>query len=230
MNKSLEKIRDIKSLINEVYDDRKCQGELTEGARKSWLCFKQYCDDINQDLERLEKINEVWHDNEPMESVDINDEHLQELYDYINKLEKENEQLKEQRDSLAINNGELVVKVTDLQKENQELLVNKNLAQKLAVEYKNKIDKLEKENQKLKEELQLTETARQLIYNELKCCSGMSEYIEKLQNAIEVLKDYLKLEVDIDTKTIITDVGDISIVGATKEDVEDLMLLKEVLE
>lgn len=79
MSKSLEKIRDIKSLINEVY-----QGELNEGARKSWLCFKQYCDDIKQDLELLE-------------------------------------QLKQQRDSLAINNGELCVKVTDLQKENQEL-------------------------------------------------------------------------------------------------------------
>lgn len=79
MNKSIEKIRDIKALINEVYDDRKCQGELTEGARKSWLCFKQYCDDIKQDLELLE-------------------------------------QLKQQRDSLAINNGELCVKVTDLEK------------------------------------------------------------------------------------------------------------------
>lgn len=79
MNKSLEKIRDIKSLINEVY-----QGELSECARKSWLCFQQDCDDIKQDLELLE-------------------------------------QLKQQRDSLAINNGELCVKVTDLQKENQEL-------------------------------------------------------------------------------------------------------------
>lgn len=74
MNKSLEKIRDIKSLINEFYQD-----ELTEGARKSWLCFKQYCDDIKQDLELLE-------------------------------------QLKQQRDSLAINNGELCVKVCKLEK------------------------------------------------------------------------------------------------------------------
>ena len=146
MSKSLEKIRDIKSLINEVYQD-----ELNEGARKSWLVFQQYCDDIKQDLELLE-------------------------------------QLKQQRDSLAINNGELCVKVTDLQKENQELLVNKNLAQKLAVEYKNKIDKLEKENQKLKEKLELTETARQLLYNELKCCNGISEYAQKLKKVIEILK------------------------------------------
>lgn len=115
MNKSLEKIRDIKSLINEVYQD-----ELNEGARKSWLVFQQYCDDIKQDLELLE-------------------------------------QLKQQRDSLAINNGELVVKVADLQKENQEL----------------------------KEKLELTETARQLLYNELKCCNGISEYAQKLEKAIE---------------------------------------------
>lgn len=74
MNKSLEKIRDIKSLINEVYQD-----ELNEGARKSWLVFQQYCDDIKQDLELLE-------------------------------------QLKQQRDSLAINNGELCVKVCNLEK------------------------------------------------------------------------------------------------------------------
>lgn len=74
MSKSLEKIRDIKSLINEVYQD-----ELNEGARKSWLVFQQYCDDIKQDLELLE-------------------------------------QLKQQRDSLAINNGELCVKVCKLEK------------------------------------------------------------------------------------------------------------------
>ncbi len=61
------------------------------------------------------------------------------------------EQLKQQRDSLAINNGELCVKVTDLQKENQELK-----------EYQIKINRynsdlivastrLKKENQELKE-------------------------------------------------------------------------------
>ena len=48
---------------------------------------------IKQDLERLEAINKVWHDNEPMESVDINANHLQELYNYINKLQQ-NEKLK----------------------------------------------------------------------------------------------------------------------------------------
>ena len=98
MSKSLEKIRDIKSLINEFYQD-----ELNEGARKSWLVFQQYCDDIKQDLELLE-------------------------------------QLKQQRDSLAINNGELCVKVCNLEKENQELVVNKNLAQKLALNFKKAIE------------------------------------------------------------------------------------------
>jgi hypothetical protein len=53
---SKEKIRDIKSVINEFYHNEKCEGRLTEGARKSWLLFQEYCDDILQDLERLEAL------------------------------------------------------------------------------------------------------------------------------------------------------------------------------
>ena len=52
------------------------------------------CRTIKQDLERLEEINKVWHKNEVMESVDINAKHLQELYDYISKVNQENEKLK----------------------------------------------------------------------------------------------------------------------------------------
>ena len=37
-------------------------------------------------LDRLEGINKVWHENEPMESVDINGNHLQEKYDLLNDL------------------------------------------------------------------------------------------------------------------------------------------------
>ena len=51
---SKEKIRDIKSVINEFYHNEKCEGRLTECARKSWLLFQEYCDDILQALERLE--------------------------------------------------------------------------------------------------------------------------------------------------------------------------------
>lgn len=51
---SKEKIRDIKSVINEFYHTEKCEGRLTECARKSWLLFQEYCDDILQDLELLE--------------------------------------------------------------------------------------------------------------------------------------------------------------------------------
>jgi hypothetical protein len=53
---SKEKIRDIKSVINEFYHNEKCEGRLTECARKSWLLFQEYCDDILQDLERLENL------------------------------------------------------------------------------------------------------------------------------------------------------------------------------
>lgn len=49
---------------------------------------------VKEALDRLKEINEVWHENEPMESVDINGKHLQELYDFINKLTEENEKYK----------------------------------------------------------------------------------------------------------------------------------------
>ena len=49
---------------------------------------------IKKDLERLEEINKVWHENEVMESVDINAKHLQELYEYIIYANKQNEKLK----------------------------------------------------------------------------------------------------------------------------------------
>lgn len=54
------------------------------------------------------------------------------------------EQLEKDHDKTLINNGELVVKVTDLQKENQELVVNKNAAQILALNLKRENDKLKK--------------------------------------------------------------------------------------
>lgn len=56
METNLEKIRDIKSVINEFYHERKCRGGLSEGARNSWLCYQQDCDDIKQDLKRLETL------------------------------------------------------------------------------------------------------------------------------------------------------------------------------
>ena len=55
---SKEKIRDIKSVINEFYHNEKCEGKLTECARKSWLVFQEYCDDILQDIERLEEVKD----------------------------------------------------------------------------------------------------------------------------------------------------------------------------
>jgi histidinol-phosphate/aromatic aminotransferase/cobyric acid decarboxylase-like protein len=49
---------------------------------------------LKLNLERLETLNNVWHKNEPTESVDINANNLQELYDFNNKLIQENEKLK----------------------------------------------------------------------------------------------------------------------------------------
>lgn len=55
---------------------------------------------IKQDLERLKKMNEVWHKNEPMEAVDINAIHLQELYDFIKHLVEENIELRKKIENI----------------------------------------------------------------------------------------------------------------------------------
>ena len=87
---SKEKIRDIKSVINEFYHNEKCEGRLTECARKSWLLFQEYCDDILQDLERLEVL-EI--ENEQLkDSIQIKQKQVNEC---IDTLTQENQELKE---------------------------------------------------------------------------------------------------------------------------------------
>lgn len=101
---SKEKIRDIKSVINEFYHNEKCEGKLTECARKSWLVFQEYCDDILQDIERLEVLEQE-------------NEHLKEMLSIANyvgcgaeekvwDLTQENEKLKK---AIEILKGKLEV-------------------------------------------------------------------------------------------------------------------------
>ena len=99
---------------------------LTKTHYDYWLKANDYYELIKKDLDRLEKINEVWHKNEPMESVDINGNHLQELYDFIHRLCEENEKLKKAieilKEALQLKVGfydndfdyKFVVKVADL--------------------------------------------------------------------------------------------------------------------
>ena len=56
MENNIQKIKDIKSLINEFYHDMKCRGLLTECARECWLSYQKDCDDIEKELEKLEKL------------------------------------------------------------------------------------------------------------------------------------------------------------------------------
>ena len=64
---------------------------------------------IMQDLDRLKEINDVWHKNEVMESVDINGNHLQELYDFIHSSLEETTKLKKAieifREICSLNNN-----------------------------------------------------------------------------------------------------------------------------
>ena len=53
---SREKIKSIKSLINEFYHNEKCEGRLTECANDCWKSYQKDCDEIEQKLDRLEKL------------------------------------------------------------------------------------------------------------------------------------------------------------------------------
>lgn len=53
---SKEKIKNIKSVINEFYHTEKCEGRLTECANDCWKSYQKDCDEIKQDLDRLEKL------------------------------------------------------------------------------------------------------------------------------------------------------------------------------
>ena len=55
---SKEKINNIKSLINEFYHKEKCEGTLTECANNCWKSYQKDCDEIKQDLDRLEQLEE----------------------------------------------------------------------------------------------------------------------------------------------------------------------------
>lgn len=89
---SKEKIRDIKSVINEFYHNEKCEGRLTECARKSWLLFQEYCDDILQDLERLEALEKE--NKEHLKNVKIQIGQKTLLSVENARLNRENEKLK----------------------------------------------------------------------------------------------------------------------------------------
>lgn len=73
--------------------DKEIDCKYLEEIEKDYMCVNKY-------LTKLEEINNVWHKNETMESVDINGNHLQELYDFIHKLCEENEKLKKAFDIL----------------------------------------------------------------------------------------------------------------------------------
>lgn len=109
------------------------------------------------------------------------------------------------------------------------------------------LEQLEKDNKLLDETMEADDKIIQQLIKENQDLKGLVDSLNKEQiigvemytdlwnenenrkKALKILKEYLNIEVDIDSRTIITDVGDTSIVGAKKDDVEDLLLLKEVL-
>lgn len=130
MNKTLEALDELSLMINR-------EKHINSEWNKKINDLKQI---IKQDIKSLKEINKVWHDNEPMESVDINGKHLQDLYDY--------------NEELFNKNLELDKKVIELEKENQELIVNKNVAQAVAFDQKREIAELKDQLSYLKEELE----------------------------------------------------------------------------
>lgn len=94
--------------------------------------------------ERLEALNEVWHKYEPTESVDINAEHLQELYEYIIYANKENEKLKNENKILSQNVKDTYDSSQDIIYELQEEIKNYQEMAKLYAKESNEREKLKK--------------------------------------------------------------------------------------
>lgn len=75
MENNIQKIKDIKSLINEFYHDMKCRGLLTDDARKCQLSYLKDCDDIEKELEKIGKgkgkvmENQNKSENKPQENL-----------------------------------------------------------------------------------------------------------------------------------------------------------------
>lgn len=109
---SKEKIKNIKSVINEFYHKEKCEGRLTECANDCWKSYQKVCDEIEQDLDRLEKLekenkelkgkyNELQLDyNDLQKDYDMQEEDYDQLFAKFLKSEKENQELKEKVDEL----------------------------------------------------------------------------------------------------------------------------------
>lgn len=75
--------------------------DLEEDSNNQWVKnVLQGLKEAKQDLERLKKMNEVWHKHEVTESVDINENHLEELYSFITHLVEENIELRKKIENI----------------------------------------------------------------------------------------------------------------------------------
>ena len=94
---SKEKLNSIESLINEFYHDMKCKGNLNDCADECWKEYQEFCEDIKQDLERLEKVKKELNQTKSnfKNSQTHSKSHYKRLIDKYLKLEKENQDLKE---------------------------------------------------------------------------------------------------------------------------------------
>lgn len=166
----------------------------------------------------------------PMNCMEIN----------IIKQDLENyEKLKQQHDKTLINNGELVCKNVKLEianKNNEKViedgvkLMNKNL------ELNNKIEQLEKENQELKEKLEISQKAnKELSFTANAYAKAQKPYIEKIQKlekAIEILKERFNFKFNDEDKVIYLFIKGLSlhIYSWCIKSQQEYELLNEVLE
>ena len=78
--KSKDYIKDIQIFINEAYSDNE---PLQENQIKSKQVFNDYCNEISQDLERLEKLEKIFSDLKSMFEIkigiDIGNEYFMEI-------------------------------------------------------------------------------------------------------------------------------------------------------
>ena len=163
---SLKKIKEIKSLINEFYHEMKCDNQLTNDSRECWLMYQNYCEEIEKDLERLEKL-------------EAKDKKWQELFgcDLCEVLGRE--LLKEENKKLK--------------QENKELLVNKNVAQGIATKYKKALDIIK--NKKVDIDMFIDSTSAEDYNKRLEYYTYINPEVRPLtQEEYELLKEVLGYE------------------------------------
>lgn len=193
---SKEKIKNIKSVINEFYHKEKCEGRLTECANDCWKSYQKVCDEIEQDLDRLKQLEKELKQtklnfrNSQTHSKNCYKK-LKEKYTRLERAYKNNEVMTRDLNELINRNLELGkdydakdLECIDLLKENQRLKkVRDNYSDQLNYVW-NIVNSLKDENTRLKQAIKILK-AKLIPILLLQEVDTLEEYNEGLDDCDE---------------------------------------------